>query len=117
MCHMTLYHYKYVQSMSNQLAQEIIDSVQHSDLPSLTSADLVVDVVTFDYGKGDKNPIDYMSFYSKLQPDHAISVRKDQVSEMLPHTFREQSVRVYCKRLDAASLKAAQRYVHVHVCM
>ncbi|XP_064399038.1 deoxynucleoside triphosphate triphosphohydrolase SAMHD1-like isoform X2 [Halichondria panicea] len=93
---------------SSQLATDIIDSLM--GVCPLTSADLVVDLVTFDYGKGDENPIDYMSFYSKHEPEHAIKVRKDQVSEMLPHKFREQIVRVYCKRLDKASLEAAQRY-------
>ena len=37
-------------------------------------------VVTFDYGMKDENPIDHMRFYVKEQPHKAIQVRKDQVS-------------------------------------
>ena len=77
----------------------------------MTPDDLVVDVVTFDYGMHEENPIDHMSFYSKDQPTRAVKVRKDQVSEMLPHKFKEQSVRVYCKLLDKRSLDAALKWV------
>ena len=77
----------------------------------MTPDDLVVDVVTFDYGMHEENPIDHMSFYSKDQPTRAVKVRKDQVSEMLPHKFKEQSVRVYCKLLDKRSLDSALKWV------
>ena len=38
-----------------------------------------IQVVKFDYGMRDKNPIDMMRFYVKGQPDRAVKVRKDQV--------------------------------------
>ena len=101
-----------VQGQSAELATDIIGSLSDADrgdLSPLTPDDLVVDVVTFDYGKKEENPIDHMSFYSKDQPTRAVKVRKDQVSEMLPHKFKEQSVRVYCKLPDKRSLEAAQK--------
>ena len=36
-------------------------------------------VVKFDYGMKEKNPIDMMRFYVKGQPETAVKVRKDQV--------------------------------------
>ena len=69
-------------------------------------------VVSFDYGMGEKNPIDEMRFYTKQNPNVAVKVCKDQVSQMLPHTFGEKTVRVYCKKLDKPSLRAARRYVN-----
>ena len=73
--------------------------------------------MTFDYGMKDKNPIDEMRFYTKQNPTQAMRVGKDQVSQMLPHTFIEKSMRVYCKKLDKASLKMAKRYIHSVVVM
>lgn len=55
------------------------------------------------------DPIEHMRFYTKENPAAAVKVRRDQVSQMLPQIFREQSVRVYCKRLDNESIKAARR--------
>ena len=60
----------------------------------------------------DKNPIDKMRFYIKSKPNKAVKVRKDQVSQMLPHTFHEKNIRVYCKKLDQTSLDLALRYTH-----
>ena len=57
----------------------------------------------------DKNPVDEMRFYTKQKPTTAFKVRVDQVSQMLPHTFKEKSIRVYCKKLDKDSLKTAHR--------
>ena len=79
------------------------------DLHPLTPNDLVVDIVTFDYGMQDENPIDHMRFYMKEDPSRPVRVRKDQVSEMLPQKFSEQSVRVYCKLLDKTSLEVARK--------
>ena len=41
---------------------------------------LLWQIVTFDYGKEDENPIDHVRFYRKDNPEKAVIVRKDQVS-------------------------------------
>ena len=41
---------------------------------------LTFQVVTFDYGMRDENPIDHVRFYLKSDPQRALKVRKDQVS-------------------------------------
>ena len=64
-------------------------------------------MVTFDYGMKDKNPIDEMRFYTKDRPNSAVRVRKDQVSQMLPNTFIEKSIRVYCKKLNPEAISTA----------
>eukprot|EP00731_Ephydatia_muelleri_P038527 Em0793g3a len=61
------------------IAREIINSLTPDELeglPPLTIDDIVVCVITFDYGMKKDNP----------------------VSQMLPHKFAEQQVHVYCKR-------------------
>ena len=66
-------------------------------------------VVTFDYGLHDDNPIDHMRFYSKRDPDIPVKLKREQVSHMLPRYFREQHVRLYCKKLDPECHRAAWR--------
>ena len=44
-----------------------------------TSITFLVQIVSFDYGMGDKNPIDHMRVYTKDNMKKAIKVRKDQV--------------------------------------
>ncbi|XP_060576333.1 deoxynucleoside triphosphate triphosphohydrolase SAMHD1-like [Ruditapes philippinarum] len=59
---------------------------------------VVFDVVDFSYGKKDKDPIAYVNFYSKNEPNSAQPIDKDDVSLLLPTQFDEQVVRVYCKK-------------------
>lgn len=55
----------------------------------------------------ERNPIDQMRFYVKRKPNRAFKVRRNQVSQMLPATFVEKNVRVYCKRIDQEGLELA----------
>ncbi|XP_062418113.1 deoxynucleoside triphosphate triphosphohydrolase SAMHD1-like [Pungitius pungitius] len=76
--------------------------------PVLDRGDFFVDVINFDYGKKDKNPIDSVRFYKKDKPSKAFKISKNQVSGFLPEKFTEQLVRVYCKKDDSESLEAAK---------
>lgn len=69
----------------------------------------LIQVVTYDYGMKSEDPIEHMRFYMKDNPTKPVKVRRDQVSQMLPQIFSEQSIRVYCKCLDRHSIKAARR--------
>ena len=40
---------------------------------------IIIQVVKFDYGKQDENPIDKMRFYAKGEPDKAFTVSKEEV--------------------------------------
>ncbi|XP_053408077.1 deoxynucleoside triphosphate triphosphohydrolase SAMHD1-like [Mercenaria mercenaria] len=55
-----------------------------------------LDVVKLNLGMDDKDPIQNVRFYSKFKKDEPIPLDKDQVSYVLPDTFSEQIVRVYC---------------------
>jgi hypothetical protein len=55
-----------------------------------------------------EDPIKHMRFYGKENPTKAVKVRRDQVSQMLPHTFREEKIRLYCKRSDLEGTAAAK---------
>ncbi|NP_001296877.1 deoxynucleoside triphosphate triphosphohydrolase SAMHD1 [Microcebus murinus] len=76
----------------------------------LKAEDFIVDVINMDYGMEDKNPIDHVRFYCKSDPSKAITIAKNQVSQLLPEKFAEQLIRVYCKKTDEKSLYAAQQH-------
>ncbi|KAM8945627.1 deoxynucleoside triphosphate triphosphohydrolase SAMHD1 [Pelodytes ibericus] len=76
----------------------------------LNPEDFIVDVIHMDYGMKEQNPINNVRFYCKSDPQKAIRIRKDQVSQLLPEKFAEQIIRVYCKSTDEKSLEAAKRY-------
>uniref|UniRef100_A0A8C5QFF6 Deoxynucleoside triphosphate triphosphohydrolase SAMHD1 n=1 Tax=Leptobrachium leishanense TaxID=445787 RepID=A0A8C5QFF6_9ANUR len=95
-------------SLPGELAQS---TPQNSEtFITLHKEDFVVDVIHMDYGMKEQNPINNMRFYCKSDPQKAIKITKDQVSQLLPEKFAEQIIRVYVKRTDEESVKAAQRY-------
>uniref|UniRef100_A0A7N6BV80 Deoxynucleoside triphosphate triphosphohydrolase SAMHD1 n=1 Tax=Anabas testudineus TaxID=64144 RepID=A0A7N6BV80_ANATE len=54
--------------------------------------------VTINYGMKERNPIETMYFYTKSDPQKAVKLPKEQVSHLLPDTFSETFIRVYCKK-------------------
>ncbi|XP_072206195.1 deoxynucleoside triphosphate triphosphohydrolase SAMHD1 isoform X2 [Excalfactoria chinensis] len=94
------------------LAGDIANSKPEKDPPNveLKAEDFVVDVVNMDYGMKDQNPIDNVLFYCKADPSKAITISKEQVSRLLPATFSEQVIRVYCKHQDTGIVSAAKQY-------
>ncbi|XP_038225279.1 deoxynucleoside triphosphate triphosphohydrolase SAMHD1 isoform X3 [Dermochelys coriacea] len=75
----------------------------------LNAEDFIVDVINMDYGMKEQNPIDKVRFYCKSDPSQAVKISKEQVSRLLPETFAEQLIRVYCKKKDEKSLDAATK--------
>ena len=41
----------------------------------------MLQIITFDYGMEEKNPIDHVRFYAKDRPNQAFRLKKDQVSD------------------------------------
>jgi len=66
--------------------------------------DLEIQVVRLNYGMGAKNPIEYVCFYSKSNPNVATKLRQED-SRMLPQKFQEVCFRLVSKRYDEKSLK------------
>uniref|UniRef100_A0A8C4V0Y6 Deoxynucleoside triphosphate triphosphohydrolase SAMHD1 n=1 Tax=Falco tinnunculus TaxID=100819 RepID=A0A8C4V0Y6_FALTI len=97
---------------NNSLAESIANSRPEKDPPDveLKAEDFIIDVVRMDYGMKEQNPIDNVLFYCKADPSKAVKISKEQVSKLLPMTFAEQIIRVYCKRQDADIVSAAKQY-------
>lgn len=93
-------------SMSEKFRHDIfIDGEKEA----IDKSDFIVHIIHFDYGMKDENPIDHVRFYEKGNLDCAVKVRKDQVSQMLPETFAENHLRLYCKKRDPELIKKGQR--------
>uniref|UniRef100_A0A3Q1GMH3 Deoxynucleoside triphosphate triphosphohydrolase SAMHD1-like n=1 Tax=Acanthochromis polyacanthus TaxID=80966 RepID=A0A3Q1GMH3_9TELE len=57
-------------------------------------------LVTFDYGKKDEDPIKNTYFYSKDEPTKGFKISDNQKSKLIPTTFSEKIIRVYCKNAE-----------------
>jgi hypothetical protein len=69
----------------------------------LTVGDLVVDIVTINFGKGRDDPVPHVMFYKTDRATgaiHATQIHRAQVSTFVPHVFEEQILRVYCRRRE-----------------
>ncbi|KIY52421.1 HD-domain/PDEase-like protein, partial [Fistulina hepatica ATCC 64428] len=66
------------------------DDLQASD-------NIIVDFSPLHYGMKDKNPLDYIKFYSKNNPNKAESADPDSFSTILPAVFGEYMLRIYTK--------------------
>lgn len=73
----------------------------------LTESDIVVLVEKFNYGEYQSNPVNSILYYKKQDPDVAIDVPVDQVSDVQPDIFAEDKVFVYCKRIEKEKLQLA----------
>ncbi|XP_074867790.1 deoxynucleoside triphosphate triphosphohydrolase SAMHD1 isoform X2 [Carettochelys insculpta] len=97
-------------------AQEILRKIELRDLYKYLGETRtepgkeITEVINMDYGMKEQNPIDKVRFYCKSDPSQAVKISKDQVSRLLPETFAEQLIRVYCKKKDEKSLDAATKY-------
>jgi hypothetical protein len=64
--------------------------------------------VKFDYGMKEQNPMDYVKFFKKDNTNVAVTIHREQLSKILPTTFRDEQIRVICRKDDDASIKAAR---------
>ncbi|CAF0904352.1 unnamed protein product [Adineta steineri] len=66
----------------------------------ITPNDLVILTVELTCGDRGEDPLQNMWFYTKVCPNKATRISKEQVSTLLPQTFRERNIRLYCKIRD-----------------
>lgn len=81
----------------------------------LVKGDIIVDKMHIHYGKKDKNPVENMRFYHKdADPLKDVAKRVDEsvYETMLPRTFEELAVRVFCryKHKDISAAAAFKRF-------
>ena len=79
----------------SKIAEEILDSCDEDEKGVISSSDIFVHKVSISYGMKGNDPINSVTFYSK--DEEAVKARKEQISELLPKTFQDGYIRVYCK--------------------
>lgn len=85
-----------VQKICDEIVAECIKMYENIDWKIF----LIGQIVTFDFGMGEQNPIDNMKFYSKDDPNKLFQIKKNDVSMMLPQNVSEIGFRLYCKSND-----------------
>jgi len=76
----------------------------------MTEDDIFVDIVTINYGKGSRDPVEEVLFYELDKRTGRMTtavVRPNDVSVFVPMAFEEQFVRLYAKRREVRHVAAA----------
>ncbi|XP_066511235.1 deoxynucleoside triphosphate triphosphohydrolase SAMHD1-like [Hoplias malabaricus] len=66
--------------------------------------------IEFNYGKKEKNPLQFLQFYKKDEPDKAFSLDREKVSYLLPSKFAEMKVMLFYKGKDINIEKTAKEH-------
>ncbi|KAL0151868.1 hypothetical protein M9458_052873 [Cirrhinus mrigala] len=86
-------------------SRDILNKIVRRKLPKFVGEARLTEknkskVVDLDHGMKDKNPIEYVYFYSKRKPNKASAIKDYQLSSFLPKRFNEELVRVYYNGTD-----------------
>ncbi|KAI0759750.1 hypothetical protein BD413DRAFT_270194 [Trametes elegans] len=72
--------------------------VREEDVEALGAKDVIIEVTGRHHGMGNKNPLDFVKFYSKHNPNRGVYANADDVSVTLPSAFGEMQLRVYTRQ-------------------
>ncbi|XP_060075553.1 deoxynucleoside triphosphate triphosphohydrolase SAMHD1-like isoform X2 [Ylistrum balloti] len=89
----------YEKSDNERIKAEIVANGEEEDRQALKD-NLIVEIISMNYGMKDLNPIDHVRFYNKSKPEIAMMIRKEEVSRMTPSEFTDQSVYLFTRRDD-----------------
>jgi len=63
----------------------------------LSAEDIIVDLSPMHYGMQEKNPLDFIKFYSKHRPNECSIAEWGDISLLMPASFAEVLLRVYTR--------------------
>ncbi|KAK8740206.1 hypothetical protein OTU49_003102 [Cherax quadricarinatus] len=107
-----LYIYVGQTEPNDEISQEKLLDTISSNIPeesSLEREELGIQKVRFNYGLGEKNPIEYIRFYSKNSPNEARKIQEEEISSMLPQRFQERRFRLIYKSNKEKDFNDAQK--------
>ncbi|KAF0526940.1 HD phosphohydrolase domain-containing protein [Gigaspora margarita] len=82
-------------SEKKKINEKIINCIKNVD-----HNDIIIDWLSFDYGKKDKNPVKFVKFYDfddDKKPFQVKKIKKEDVSYFLPTVYKEEIVRIYLR--------------------
>ncbi|KAH7881867.1 hypothetical protein F5I97DRAFT_474016 [Phlebopus sp. FC_14] len=90
----------------------LLEGVDQELVEQLTPDHVAVNCSTLHYGKGKENPLNYVTFYSKQQPDQCAVADYSDISLLMPSSFAEVWLRIYTKDVRFFGLiQAAYRHI------
>ncbi|KAI0751780.1 hypothetical protein C8Q80DRAFT_1159278, partial [Daedaleopsis nitida] len=76
---------------------EGLDKVRPEDVADLDAAHVIIDFTERHHGMKNENPLDFMKFYSKHNPNQGVHANEDDISVTLPRSFGELQLQVYTR--------------------
>lgn len=70
------------------------------DVDALTKDDVIVDFSLMHYGMKERNPLDFVKFYSKRNPNHGAPAVPGDYSNLMPQYHAEMLMRIYTKKVE-----------------
>jgi len=96
-----------VENFKPVTAAEVTACQGSNNVPGgLRPDDIIVQNLKIDYGKKHRNPVDSVRFFHYWDDETSISIPKEQVSSLLPHTFVQRTVRVFSRSRDEEYVEA-----------
>ncbi|XP_033754260.1 deoxynucleoside triphosphate triphosphohydrolase SAMHD1-like isoform X2 [Pecten maximus] len=86
-------------SEATKIKAEIVGMGTVGDRQAL-EANLIVEIMNMDFGKGEENPIDDVRFYDKRNSEEPMQIRKEEVSHILPSKFTDQYIYLFIRNDD-----------------
>ncbi|XP_060912849.1 deoxynucleoside triphosphate triphosphohydrolase SAMHD1-like [Labrus mixtus] len=90
--------------------EELAQPLPDEEEINLTPEDFEILVINMDYGMKEEDPVEYMHFYSKYEPDVAKSMSIENASRIGTKKVSEQLIKVFCKKIDEQSVEAAKKH-------
>jgi HD superfamily phosphohydrolase len=81
------------------ILKEILTIAEESSNSSalLKNAGIYIDKFSLNYGMGDQNPVDHVTFYNRNNATEGRQKKRNTISNLTPRLFREYYIRVYIK--------------------
>ncbi|EMD31788.1 hypothetical protein CERSUDRAFT_119364 [Gelatoporia subvermispora B] len=73
------------------------ETADPADVEALSPGHVIVDLAKMHYGMQDKNPLDFVKFYSKHHPDTCQQAVLADISLLMPASFGEVLLRIYTR--------------------
>ncbi|PIK50336.1 putative deoxynucleoside triphosphate triphosphohydrolase SAMHD1-like, partial [Apostichopus japonicus] len=81
--------------------KEIFEKLSEEAKKTIKQSDIIVHIAKFNYGMGEKDPVEHVKFYSKCDPNKSVRISEIRQDSMaLPREFSERFLRVCVKQRD-----------------
>lgn len=86
----------------NEITPELIISHDEGYETTLSKDDVIVEWLTLNFAMKDRNPMDFIRFFTKYDPNTSIFIPKEHISSFIPNHFKEIIIRVFVRDAELA---------------